>query len=322
MPDNKKALLELYRKMVTIRQFETMAGEYFAAGKIPGFIHLSIGQEASSVGVCCCLRPDDYVITTHRGHGHMIAKGADLKRMTAELFGKKTGYCKGKGGSMHIADFSIGILGANGVVAGGLPIITGAGLSINMRKTDQVAVCFFGDGAANRGPVHEAMNMASIWKLPVLFVVENNMWASTTPLNHSCSVQDLCSRAAGYNIPGEKVDGNDILAVRKTTAEAVARARAGEGPTFIENKTYRIKGHFEGDPQKYRTKEEIKSWQDEKDPINRFSRVLFQKRYLSRKLVDRILAEVQSELNEAVTFAEDSPFPEPEDALTDLYINS
>ena len=322
MPDNKKTLLELYRKMVTIRQFETMAGEYFAAGKIPGFIHLSIGQEASSVGVCCCLRPDDYVITTHRGHGHMIAKGADLKRMTAELFGKKTGYCKGKGGSMHIADFSIGILGANGVVAGGLPIITGAGLSINMRKTDQVAVCFFGDGAANRGPVHEAMNMASIWKLPVLFVVENNMWASTTPLNHSCSVQDLCSRAAGYNIPGEKVDGNDILAVRKTTAEAVARARAGEGPTFIENKTYRIKGHFEGDPQKYRTKEEIKSWQDEKDPINRFSRVLFQKRYLSRKLVDRILAEVQSELNEAVTFAEDSPFPEPEDALTDLYINS
>jgi pyruvate dehydrogenase E1 component alpha subunit len=322
MPDNKKTLLELYRKMVTVRQFETMAGEYFAAGKIPGFIHLSIGQEASSVGVCSCLRQDDYVITTHRGHGHMIAKGADLERMTAELFGKKNGYCKGKGGSMHIADFSIGILGANGVVAGGLPIITGAGLSIKMRKTDQVAVCFFGDGATNRGPVHEAMNMAAIWKLPILFVVENNQWSSTTPLKYSCSVEDLYKRAAGYNIPGEKVDGNDILSVRKVTAEAVGRARAGEGPTFIENKTYRIKGHFEGDPQKYRTEEEVKSWQDEKDPINRFSRVLFKKRYLSRKLADQILAEVQSKLKEAVTFAEDSPFPEPEDALTDLYVDS
>ncbi len=322
MPDNKKTLLELYRKMVTVRQFETMSGEYFAAGKIPGFIHLSIGQVASSVGVCCCLRPDDYVITTHRGHGHMIAKGADLKRMAAKLFGKKTGYCKGKGGSMHIADFSIGILGANGVVAGGLPIITGVGLSIKMRKTDQVAVCFFGDGAANRGPVHEAMNMASIWKLPILFVVENNQWASTTPMNYSCSVKDIYKRAAGYNMPGEKVDGNDILAVRKITTEAVARARAGKGPTFIENKTYRIKGHFEGDPQKYRTKEEIKFWQDDKDPINRFSRVLFKKKYLSRKLADQIDAEVQAKLNEAVIFAEDSPFPEPDDALTDLYFNS
>lgn len=322
MPDNKKTLLELYRKMVTVRQFETMAGDYYAAGKIPGFIHLSIGQEASSVGVCSCLRPEDYVITTHRGHGHMIAKGADLERMTAELFGKKTGYCKGKGGSMHIADFSIGILGANGVVAGGLPIITGAGLSIKMRKTDQVAVCFFGDGATNRGPVHEAMNMAAIWKLPVLFVVENNQWSSTTHLKYSCSVKDLYKRANGYNMPGEKVDGNDILAVRKVTAEAVGRARAGEGPTFIENKTYRIKGHFEGDPQKYRTEEEVKSWQDGKDPINRFSRVLFKKRYLSKKLADQILAKVRAELKEAATFAEDSPFPEPEEALTDLYIDS
>lgn len=322
MGDNKKTLLDLYRQMVTIRQFETMAGEYFAAGKILGFIHLSIGQEASSVGVCSSLRPDDYVITTHRGHGHMIAKGADLKRMTAELFGKKTGYCKGKGGSMHIADFSIGILGANGVVAGGLPIITGAGLSIKMRKTDQVAVCFFGDGASNRGPVHEAMNMAAIWKLPILFVVENNQWASTTPLEDACSIKDLYRRAAGYNMPGKKVDGNDILAVRKTTIEAVARARSGKGPTLIENKTYRIKGHFEGDPQKYRTGAEVAGWQDEKDPINRFSKVLFKKRVLSKKRVDQILTEIGAQLEDAVTFAETSPFPEPEDALTDLYINS
>ena len=322
MAENKNKLIELYRQMVTVRQFETMAGEYFAAGKIPGFIHLSIGQEASSVGVCSCLRPDDYVITTHRGHGHMIAKGADLKRMVAELFGKKDGYCKGKGGSMHIADFSIGILGANGVVAGGLPIITGAGLSIKLRKTDQVAVCFFGDGATNRGPVHEAMNMASIWKLPILFVVENNQWASTTPLEYACSVEDLHVRAAGYNMPGEQVDGNDILAVQQTAEKAVARARAGEGPTLIENKTYRIKGHYEGDPQKYRTDSEIKRWQDKKDPINRFSRVLFKKRVVSKKIVDQIWSEVQAELKEAITFAENSPFPQPEDALADLYINS
>ena len=268
MPDSKKTLLDLYRTMVTVRQFETLTGELFAAGEIPGFIHLSIGQEASSVGVCSCLQKDDYVVTTHRGHGHMIAKGADLKRMTAELFGKKNGYCKGKGGSMHIADFAIGFLGANGVVAGGLPIITGAGLSIKMRKTSQVAVAFFGDGAANRGPVHEAMNMASIWKLPVLFVVENNRYASTTPMALSCSVGDLCQRAAGYDMPGEKVDGNDLLAVRKATQAAVKRARAGEGPTFLENITYRIKGHFEGDPQKYRKTEESRKLGQRRIPLN------------------------------------------------------
>ncbi len=322
MIDDKNVLLDIYKKMVTIRQFETMAGEFFAAGKIPGFIHLSIGQEASSVGVCSCLRVDDYVITTHRGHGHMIAKGADLKRMTAELFGKKTGYCKGKGGSMHVADFSIGFLGANGVVAGGLPIITGAGLSIKMRKTDQVGVCFFGDGATNRGPVHEAMNMAAIWKLPIIFVVENNQWSSTTPLNYSCSVTDLYKRADAYNMPGIMVDGNDVLAVRDVTAEAVNRARMGEGPTFIENKTYRIKGHFEGDPQKYRTDEEVRQWQNEKDPIHRFSQVLIKKNVLTQELTDQILSEVQGMLEEAATFAEESPFPEPEDALTDLYIES
>ena len=320
MSDDKKTLLELYRKMVTVRQFETMAGEYFSAGEIPGFIHLSIGQEASSVGVCACLRKDDYVVTTHRGHGHMIAKGADLKRMTAELFGRKDGYCKGKGGSMHIADFSIGFLGANGVVAGGLPIITGAGLSIKLRKTDQVAVAIFGDGAANRGPVHEAMNMAAIWKLPVIFVVENNQYASTTPKSDSCAVGDLCIRAAGYGMPGEKVDGNDLLAVRKATAVAIQRARAGEGPTFLENVTYRMKGHFEGDPQKYRKIEEVESW-GEKDPIERFARVLIQKKVLTKKLRAEILTEVQVELDAAFAFAQNSPFPEPEDALTDLYCN-
>lgn len=320
MSSDKKTLLAMYRTMVTVRQFETMAGEAFAAGQIPGFIHLSIGQEGSSVGVCSCLRRDDYVVTTHRGHGHMIAKGADLKRMTAELFGKKTGYCKGKGGSMHIADFSIGFLGANGVVAGGLPIIAGAGLSIKLRKTDQVAVAFFGDGAANRGPVHEAMNMAAIWKLPILFVCENNQYASTTPVNCSSTVKDLYTRAAAYNIHGEKIDGNDVLAVRKAAEAAVARARAGDGPTFLENVTYRLKGHFEGDPQKYRTEEEIESWR-KKDPIAYFARLLTRKKYLTRDGAARILEEVRTELDQALAFARNSPLPEPEDALTDLYSN-
>lgn len=252
----------------------------------------------------------------------MIAKGADLNKMTAELFGKKTGFCKGKGGSMHIADFSIGFLGANGVVGGGLPIITGAGLSIKMRKTDQVAVCFFGDGASNRGTVHEAMNMAAIWNLPVIFVIENNQWASTTPLSTSCAIKDLYKRAQGYNMPGEKVDGNDILAVRRAARKAVNRARDGKGPTLIENKTYRIKGHFEGDPQKYRTKEEVYAWQDDKDPINRFAKVLLKKGFLTKELAEQISQKIQTIVDEAVDFAIKSPFPDPEDAMNDLYINS
>ncbi len=321
MPDDAKTYLNLYQTMVTIRQFETMAGELFAKGTIPGFIHLSIGQEGSSVGVCSVLRSDDYLTTTHRGHGHMIAKGADLNKMVAELFGKKTGYCKGKGGSMHIADFSIGFLGANGVVAGGLPIITGAGLSIKMRKTDQVAVCFFGDGASNRGPVHEAMNMASIWKLPVIFCVENNQFASTTRTSYACSVEDISTRAAGYNMPGVSVDANDILAVRKAATKAVARARKGEGPTLLENKTYRIKGHFEGDPQKYRNEDEIASWKDKLDPINRFEKALTKKKILNKKKIQQIWDEAAAKIQAAVAFAEKSPFPEPEEALDDLFVN-
>jgi len=320
MTNQDKQYLDLYRTMVTIRQFETMAGALFADKKIPGFIHLSIGQEASSVGVCSCLRDDDFLTTTHRGHGHMIAKGADLKKMAAELFGKKTGYCKGKGGSMHIADFALGILGANGVVAGGLPIIAGAGFSIKMRKTDQVAVCFFGDGASNRGPVHEVMNLAAIWKLPIIFVIENNQFASTTPLQDACSINDICIRAAGYNMPGMAVDGNDVLAVRQATLQAVASARRGEGPTLIENKTYRIKGHFEGDPQKYRTEAEVKRWQDRKDPILRFANFLTEQNILSPKLDRQINDEAASRLQEAVTFAENSPFPEPHEALEDLFV--
>ncbi|UCG04986.1 MAG: thiamine pyrophosphate-dependent dehydrogenase E1 component subunit alpha [Desulfobacterales bacterium] len=319
MTNQDQDYISYYRTMVTIRKFETLAGELFAAARIPGFIHLSIGQEASAVGVCSCLRKDDYLTTTHRGHGHMIAKGADLKKMVAEIFGKKTGYCKGKGGSMHIADFSLGILGANGVVAGGLPIVTGAGVSIKMRKTDQVGVCFFGDGAANRGTVHEAMNMASIWKLPIVFVIENNHYASTTPQNYACSVNDIYSRSASYNIPGTAVDGNNFLKVREVTLKAVQRARKGEGPSVIENKTYRFRGHFEGDPQKYRTESEVDAWKNKNDPVKRFADYLARKKILTKELNQQIWHEVETELKKAVAFAEQSPYPEPQEALDDLF---
>lgn len=313
-------MLRFYRTMVTVRKFEILAGEMFAAGKIPGFIHLSIGQEASSVGVCSVLRPDDYIATTHRGHGHVIAKGGDLKKMIAELIGRKTGYCKGKGGSMHIADFSLGILGANGVVGGGFPIIVGAGLSIKLRRTDQVAVCFFGDGASNRGTFHEAMNMASIWKLPILFVCENNCYASTTLTAYACSVTSIATRAAGYNIPGVTVDGNDILTVREAAGKAVDRARRGEGPTLLENKTYRRRGHFEGDPQKYRTQAEVAKW-EKNDPLLRFASVLKKKKLLTVEKEKEIQKQVEGELQEAVAFAEQSEWPNPEDALEDMFIN-
>ncbi|MBW6487298.1 MAG: thiamine pyrophosphate-dependent dehydrogenase E1 component subunit alpha [Syntrophobacterales bacterium] len=315
-----REMRRLYRTMVTIRGFETLAGELFAAGKIPGFIHLSIGQEASSVGVCSVLRPDDYIVTTHRGHGHVIAKGGNLKKMIAELVGRKTGYCKGKGGSMHIADFSLGILGANGVVGGGFPIAIGAGLSIKLRRTNQVVVCFFGDGASNRGTFHEAMNMASIWKLPILFVCENNCYASTTPTTYACSAADIAARAAGYNIPGVTVDGNDLLAVHEAAGQAVERARRGEGPTLLENKTYRRRGHFEGDPQKYRTQAEVAEW-EKKDPLLRFASILKKKKLLTGEMEKEIRKQVDDELTEAVAFAEQSEWPAPEEALEDMFVN-
>ena len=311
--------LEIYRKMVTIRQFETLAGQLHADQKLPGFIHLSIGQEASAAGVCSCLRADDYLTTTHRGHGHMIAKGADLNKMVAELFGKRGGYCKGKGGSMHIADFDLGILGANGVVAGGLPIVAGAGFSIKLRRTDQVAVCFFGDGAANRGPVHEVMNLAAVWKLPVIFVVENNQYASTTPFEQALAIETISVRAAAYGMPGTAVDGNDVLAVWSATQAAVERARRGGGPTLLENKTYRLRGHFEGDPQKYRTPAEVDQWQTQNDPVDRFERTLVQTGVLSAETRQKIKEDVAQRLEAAVAFAEESPHPEPAEALDDLW---
>jgi pyruvate dehydrogenase E1 component alpha subunit len=321
MKISQERLIGIYRTMARIRFFETKVGELFAANRLPGFVHLSIGQEGSAVGTCSALRPDDYITSTHRGHGHMIAKGADIKKMMAELFGKRDGYCKGKGGSMHIADFGIGVLGANGVVAGGFPIAVGAGLSAKLRGTDQVTVCFFGDGASNRGPFHEALNMAAIWKLPVIFMCENNQYASTTAASYSLSVADVSTRAAGYGIPGWTIPGNDVLKVLDTVTKAAKRARKGEGPTLIEAKTYRFRGHYEGDPQRYRTNEEVQKAM-ENDPLDRFKKYLSQKGFISARKEKALAKEVENEIEEAVSFAETSPFPEPEEALEDLFIQS
>ena len=319
MKMSKEEKIDLYRKMLTVRAFEEEAGKLFSENLIPGFIHLSIGEEASSVGTCSVLRGDDYVASTHRGHGHLIAKGAEPKRMFAELFGKASGYCKGKGGSMHIADFSLGILGANGVVGGGFPIIVGAGLSIKLRKTDQVGVVFFGDGAANRGTFHEAANMASIWKLPIVFVCENNLYASTTPSSYALAGGSVAKRASAYDIPGYVTDGNDILEVRSTVSKAVKWARQGKGPSLIENKTYRYRGHFEGDPQKYRTEKEVENFRKKHDPIEIFHDFLFKDGILTESLDKNLRGQVSELITESVRYAREEPFPKEEDALEDLY---
>ena len=321
MKTSKKENLTLFKKMLLVRAFEVKAGELYSQNVIPGFIHLSIGEEASAGGTCSVLHGDDYVATTHRGHGHMIAKGADPKLMFAELFGKAAGYCKGKGGSMHIADFSIGILGANGVVGGGFPIIVGAGLSIKLRKTDQVGVVFFGDGAANRGTFHEAANMAAIWKLPVIFVCENNLYASTTPAEYALAGGSVAERARAYGIPGFVTDGNDILGVRKTVAKMVKRAREGKGPGIVENKTYRHRGHYEGDPQKYRSEKEIEEFARKCDPVELFRNILKKEGTLSYKLDKEIEVEVRHMIDEAVQYALEAPLPRPEEALEDLFVN-
>jgi len=318
MSIDTEKLLWMYTNMLKIRRFEEKVSELFAAGKIPGFVHLYIGEEAVATGVCAHLRKDDYITSTHRGHGHLISKGGDLKLMMAELFGKRTGYCKGKGGSMHIADVDLGILGANGIVGGGPPIATGAALAAKYKGTDQVAVCFLGDGASNQGTFHEGVNMASIWKLPVIFVVENNMYGISLSQTRSMRVQDIADRAAAYDIPGFVVDGNDVIAVYEAAGEAIQRARAGEGPALIECKTYRYRGHFEGDPMIYRTREEEEMWKA-KDPIPRFEAKLKEMGVLTeaqaREINERIIAQVE----EAVRFAEESPWPTPEEVLEDVY---
>lgn len=314
----KDQLLGFYRTMTRIRTFEMKATELFAAGRIPGFVHIYAGEEAVATGVCATLTDKDYITSTHRGHGHLIAKGGKLDLMMAELFGKATGYCNGKGGSMHIADVDLGILGANGIVGAGLPISTGAAFACKYKKTDAVAVCFFGDGASNRGTFHESINMASIWKLPVVYVCENNMYGISFSQRNSMNVVDISERAAGYGIPGVTVDGNDVVAVYEAATEGIGRARKKEGPSLIECKTWRHQGHFEGDPCVYKEPEEQEAWL-KKDPIPQLAGRLIELKYATQGDLDRIKADAEAEVEAAVRFAQQSPEPSPDTVLTDVY---
>lgn len=317
----KKDYLNLYQKMLEIRVFEERAAELFMKGELPGFLHPSIGQEAVPVGVCAAINENDYIISTHRGHGDIIAKGADLKQMFAELFGKKTGYCKGKGGSMHIADLDLGILGAVGIVGSCIPIGNGAALSFQMKKTGQVVVTFFGDGASNTGQFHEGLNMASTWNLPVVFVCQNNCVALSTPQCFHQKIKDVSVRAKAYDIPGVTVDGMDVLAVKEVAEAAVARARKGEGPTLVEAKTYRYMGHFVGEPgTDYRTKEEVESWK-KKDAIARFKSHILQKKLATEAEVAKIEQAMREAVEEAIRYGRESTDPKPEEALEDVYVN-
>ena len=312
---------QLYETMSMIRKFEECVKHDFLAGEIPGFAHSYIGEEAIATGICAALRKDDVIASTHRGHGQCVAKGADVNRMMAEIFGKKTGLCQGRGGSMHIADFGIGMLGANGVVGGGYNLATGAALAFkNVLKTDQVAVVFFGDGASNRGTFHEAMNVASAWKLPVIFVNEMNCWASTTPYRTTCNVENISDRAAGYHVPGVVVDGQDPFAVYEAAKTAVERARAGEGPTFLECKTYRIEGHFIGDPELYRKKEETMKIFHDTDPLKKFrEKMAAMGDLVTTAECDAIDAKCDAKIVEAKKFAMASEYPDESEYMKYVY---
>jgi pyruvate dehydrogenase E1 component alpha subunit len=312
-------LIDMYTRMWRIRLFEEQAEYQSSQGKVLGALHTYIGEEAVAVGVCAHLSPTDYITSTHRGHGHCIAKGADIQKMMAELFGRITGYCKGKGGSMHIADFQVGMLGANGIVAGGFGLATGAGLAAQVRGSGQVAVCFFGDGAANRGPFHENINIAAVWKLPVVYVCENNQYAQWTPQKDVTLVTDIASMSPAYGIPGVQIDGMDILAVYEAAGEAIARARQGEGPTLVECKTYRFHGHNFGDPQQYRSREEIAEWADRRDPIQRLATYMRAEGILTDAQDQAIQQQVAEDIQAAVRFAEESPYPQPDELYKDVY---
>jgi len=303
--------------MVRIRHFEERAIQLFMAQEMPGFLHSYLGQEAVAAGVCETLEQHDAITSTHRGHGHVIAKGLRLDRMMAELFGKRTGYCKGKGGSMHIADFSCGVLGANGIVGGGIAIATGAALASKLSGANRVAVAFFGDGAMNQGSFHEAANMAAIWQLPVVFVCENNLYAVSTHQTRHTRLTDLSERAKAYGFPGRSVDGNDPIAVYEAASEAVERARRGEGPTLLECKTYKWMGHYIGDPGAYRPPAEVEQWKA-KDPLPRFEAYLTGSGALSREELAGVHDAVRQELEAAVEFARQSPSPSAEEAMEDL----
>ncbi|MBP9015508.1 MAG: pyruvate dehydrogenase (acetyl-transferring) E1 component subunit alpha [Candidatus Atribacteria bacterium] len=307
----------MYRKMYLIRTFEERAEELYMEGKIWGTFHLYVGEEAVAVGACYALRADDYITSTHRGHGHCIAKGADVKRMMAELLARDTGYCHGLGGSMHIADVEKGNLGATGIVGSGIPIATGAALGCKLQKNDKVVLCFFGDGAANTGAFHESVNMAAIFNLPVVFICENNMYAMSFPAQKAFALPDIAERAKGYGIPGVSIDGNNVLEVYETAQIAIERARQGEGPTFIEARTYRWKGHSKSDRQAYRTKEEVREWMN-KDPIKFLEKHLREETVREEEL-ENIKKQVEREIEEAINFALESPEPTLEEARRMVY---
>ncbi len=318
MPVDKKTLVELYTRTLKIRLFEEKVWELFGQNLVPGTLHLYLGQEAVAAGVTAVLKKTDWVQSTHRGHGHVIGKGADMAAAMAELLGKKTGSCKGKGGSMHITQFDVGVLGATGVVASGLPIAVGAALSCRMRGTDDVVACFFGDGASNNGTFGESLNMSAIWKLPVIWIVENNLYAMGTPIRLTCPSKTVAQRAEGYCIPSTVVDGNNALEVYEAAVDAVGRARRGEGPTLIECQTYRLRGHSRFDPAKYRPKDEVEFWLS-KDSVETIRKIAMERGALTEKEAEKIRRKLQKQVDKAADFAVNSGYPAPEEALEDVF---
>jgi pyruvate dehydrogenase E1 component alpha subunit len=317
----REQLLDVYRKMRRIRAFEEKLNDLVIAGKLGGFLHLYAGQEAVATGICAHLGDGDFVCSNHRGHGHCIAKGVDVRGMMAELFGRRTGLCKGKGGSMHIADMDKGMLGANGIVGAGIPLATGAALTAKLKKTGGVGVAFFGDGASNQGQFHESLNMASNWKLPALYVLENNGYGEFTPTEFVAQLQDLSERARSYGMRGVIADGMDFFDVYEKAGEAIALARRGEGPTLLECKTYRFYGHFVGDPNVYRPKEEIEEWKQKRDPLDLFESRVLEAGLATGDDLRSIDGEIAEEIETAVSEAEAAPLPQPEDVLTDVYVS-
>ncbi|MFC3419200.1 thiamine pyrophosphate-dependent dehydrogenase E1 component subunit alpha [Salinicoccus hispanicus] len=315
---SNEKLIELYEQMWLIRLFDEKVDEFFAKGKIHGTTHLAVGQEASAAGVCALLDDSDKITSTHRGHGHCIAKGADVNNMMAELFGRTTGYCKGKGGSMHIADLEKGNLGANGIVGGGFAIATGAALTSKMRNEGYVVACFFGDGASNEGSFHEAINLASVWQLPVVFVCENNQYGMSGSVNDMTNIKNIADRAVSYGIPGTVVDGNNIFDVMNAMEEAADHARNGNGPSIIECKTYRWKGHSKSDAKKYRTRDEEQEWRS-KDPIKRMRDNLIEQGIFTEEDAERIKKEAVQKIEDSVEFALNSPEPDVSTLLEDVY---
>ena len=314
-----QGLLRVYRTMLRIRRFEDAAHQMYTQALMPGLAHLYTGEEAVAAGVCEALTKDDYITSTHRGHGHLIAKGGDLTYMMAELLGKRTGYCKGKGGSMHIANIDLGIVGANGVVGAGIPAAVGVGLACKLQDNGRVVASFFGDGASNNGTFHESLNMAALWKCPVIFVCENNLYGISVSQARHQAIKDIADRASGYGMPGHVIDGNNVRKVYSAAGDAVDRARSGEGPTLLEMKTYRWGGHSVADPQYiYRDKEEVLQWK-KRCPIAKLEKELIAEGILDKAKIASIGEDVEREIAEAVEFAKDSPFPEPCEALDDVF---